>query len=808
MLRRRPRLRALLRRLSTTPSSPTCRRGGARLPSPGALPPPPVAKQVPFTASAHGRSWSDPYHWMRDTSDPDLAALLAAENAYADAFVGAAAGGGLRARLAAEMRARLPPSVASPPQPWGPWLYYQYIPEGKEYPVLCRKSKPFGGLAGALCDYIAGSEKEHVLLDWNEVAEKMGYVHIGSCRISPNHRFLAYTVDTSGGELFSLEVKDIQSKNVIFSSPDKGIVSLAWARNSENLFYTVCDETLRPNQVFCKNLQSDKARFLIFTEKDVNCCVDITSTKDFKYVTVNCNTRTASEEVYVMDPDNLREGLWPIKRRADKVQYFLEHHNGFFYILTNAPLTDTETATERYYLARSRAVKSLVDKWQVVALPGSDCHIQDMDIFHDNLVLFLQKNGTSLFCSIDMPIDVDLKEPKELIDFDPWFFPIPSNLCSVVPGTNNDFMSSTYRLVVSSPVIPDLTVDYDMRKKTFTVLHQEEVSTLSASLGTAGLQSSVSSIQQNLQLVENSQSWTDLSNLFSCKRVEVTSHDGVSVPLLILYSRDAHRHGEAPGILYGYGAYGEDLDKSWCSERLSLLARGWVLAFADVRGGGDLSWHQAGTKANKINSIQDFAACGMHLIKEGLVHKNRLSAIGCSAGGLLVGAVINMLPDLFSAAILKVPFLDIRNTMLDPTLPLTVLDYEEFGDPSIPDEFDAMCSYCPYDNLSPGVCYPPVLVTASFNDTSHFVSCLGLSTALKMAADCPSMLTVGVWEAAKWVAKVRAITCVSCSRAVILKTNMQSGHFGEGGRFTHCDETAFEYAFLMKALGMDDIETT
>ncbi|PUZ71151.1 hypothetical protein GQ55_2G291400 [Panicum hallii var. hallii] len=499
-------------------------------------------------------------------------------------------------------------------------------------------------------------------------------------------------------------------------------------------------------------------------------------------MTVNSNTRTSSE-VFVMESDNVREGLWPIRKRADKVQYFLEHHNGFFYILTNAPVNDTEMTTEGYYLARCQAENSLVDRWQIVMYPGSDCTIQDMDIFHGNLVLFLQKNGTPLFCSINMPIDVDIQEPKELNDLNPWYLPIPSNMCSIIPGSNNDFMSSTYRLVVSSPVIPDLTVDYDLRKRTFTVLHQEEVTSLSANLGTVG-KSNVSSIQQNLQLVETSQSWSDLSKLYSCKRIEVISHDGVLIPLVILYSREAHRYGESPGILYGYGAYGEDLDKSWCSERLSLLSRGWVLAFADVRGGGDLSWHQAGTKANKINSIQDFAACGMHLIKEGLVQQNRLCAIGSSAGGLLVGAVINMLPDLFSAAVLKVPFLDICNTMLDPTLPLTVLDYEEFGDPNIPAEFEAICSYSPYDNLSPGVCYPPVLVTASFNDTR-----------------------VGIWEAAKWVAKVRDITCTSCSQSVILKTNMQSGHFGEGGRFMHCDETAYDYAFLMKALRLDDITT-
>ena len=483
----------------------------------------------------------------------------------------------------------------------------------------------------------------------------------------------------------------------------------------------------------------------------------------------------------MMESGNVREGLWPVQKRTNKVQYFLEHHNGFFYILTNAPLKDTETAVEGYYLARCRAEKSLMDKWQVVALPGPDCTFQDMDIFHEHLVLFLQKDGLPLFCSIDLPVQIDFQEPKELGDFAPWFFPIPSNLCSILPGPNNDFMSSTFRLVVSSPVIPDLTVDYDMRKKTFTIVDQEEVTGLCSSIYTVG-QSNVSSIQQNLQLIEDSQSWSDLSKLLSCERVQVVSHDGVSIPLVILYSREAHIHGESPGILYGYGAYGEDLDKSWCSDRLSLLARGWVLAFADVRGGGDPSWHIAGTKINKINSIQDFAACGMHLIKEGFVHESRLCAMGSSAGGLLVGAVVNMLPNLFSAAVLKVPFLDICNTMLDPTLPLTILDYEEFGDPNIPVEFDAIRSYSPYDNLSPGKCYPSVLVTASFNDTR-----------------------VGVWEAAKWVSKVRDVTCPSCSKSVVLKTNMQSGHFGEGGRFMRCEETAFEYAFLMKALGMDDM---
>ncbi|URE22107.1 BSD [Musa troglodytarum] len=710
---------------------------------------PPVAKKIPFTCSAHGRTWEDPYRWMSDTGDPDLVDYLGRENAYADSFM--ADTFDIRRSLVGEMKSRMPDKVSTPPEHWGPWSYYQYIPEGREYPVLCRRLRHPDGYAKALLNYMRGC-----------------YVHIGTCRISLDHKFLAYTLDISGNESFTLQVKDLHSGHVIPNSKVEGVVSLAWAGDSSCLL------------VFSMELGSGLEDHLLFTEKDMSCCMDITSTKDGKFITINSNSRTSSEE----DTENMKDGLWLVRERVAGVQYFLEHHYGFFYILTNAPLESTSSAAEGYYLARCIAEKSLTAEWQVIVLPGQDVSFQDMDIFHGHLVLSIQQKGLPLFCSIDIPMSVNSEQPIKLENLNPWFFPVPSCLCSIVAGSNHDFMSSIYR------VMPDIIVDYDMGKREFTILHQEEVVGLtekgeSDSYGVAfPFIFTITKSKKDESLEDGQQqSWTDLSEAFSCERIEVVSHDGFMVPLTIVRPQKAKHTNQSPGLLHGYGAYGEVLDKSWCSDHICLLSRGWVLAYADVRGGGgEGSLHQSGTRACKMNSIYDFTACGMYLVNEGFVHKNKLAAIGCSAGGLLVAAAINIYHSLFSAVILKVPFLDICNTMLNPCLPLTILDYDEFGDPRNQADFEIIHHYSPFDNITQG-CYPSVLVTASFHDSR-----------------------VGVWEAAKWVAQVREKTCPTCSQSVILKTNMSGGHFGEGGRYIHCEDVAFEYAFLIKAMGMLDDE--
>ncbi|KAL8249695.1 hypothetical protein R6Q59_006563 [Mikania micrantha] len=426
---------------------------------------------------------------------------------------------------------------------------------------------------------------------------------------------------------------------------------------------------------------------------------------------------------------------------------------------------EKELLNGNYYLARCHVEDVQSANWEKIIVPTKGTSIQDMDVFDEYLVLYLNKADSPMICSIKMPIQSNKKE-MEIDDLDPWCFPMPSNSCSINPGSNHDFMNSVYRVVVSSPVMPDLVVDYDMSTRTFSIVHQEDVLGIS------------SKPHKN-----ESKEWINISNSYFCERKEVISHDGTIVPLTILYSHKAHKMGQSPGIIHGYGSYGEVLEKSWCAERLSLLDRGWVVAFADVRGGGggDPSWHKNGSGLHKLNSINDFVSCGDYLIKEGYVHKDQLGAIGHSAGGLLVAAAINMHPELFRAAILKVPFLDICNTLLDPSLPLTVLDYEEFGNPQIKSHFDSIMKYSPYDNIQKGVCYPAMLLTSSFNDSR-----------------------VGVWEAAKYVSRIREQTCSNCCGSVILKTNMSGGHFGEGGRSGQCEELAYEYAFLMKVMGQLD----
>ncbi|KAJ9563364.1 hypothetical protein OSB04_008524 [Centaurea solstitialis] len=695
-------------------------------------PPPPVAKKVPFEVSTHGVSWQDPYHWMSNTHHPDFLNYLHHENSYSNSFM--ADTHKLQNTLYSEMISRLPNRISTPPEPW----------ERKEYPVLCRKlAVESPTWVKHMVSYARRKiVNEEILLDWNEIAKEHGYVHVGTCRVSPDHHFLAYTIDVTGKERFLLQVKDLQSGCIIPSIRIEDVVSLAWAQDSRTLFYTVQYTMVGSNPL------SD---VIVYTEKDPSFCVDITSTKDGKFITV-----------YVVDASNPKDSLRKIHDRVSGVQFFLEHHRGFFYILTNAQLRHGEGLLDgNYYLARCHVEDAKLTNWQKIVVPKKGSGIQDMDVFDEHLVLYLNGKDSPIICSIRMPIPSSDEKETEIDDLDPWYFPLPSNSCSVVPGSNHDFTNSVYRVVLSSPVMPDLIVDYDMSRRTFSIVHQEEV------LG-------ISSKTDN-----EAHEWMNISDAYSCERKEVISEDGTIVPLTILYSHKAHKMGQSPGILHGYGSYGEVLDKSWCAERLSLLDRGWVVAFADVRGGGgdDPSWHECGSGLNKLNSIYDFVSCGDYLIKEGFVHKHQLAAVGHSAGGLLVAAAINMRPELFRAAILKVPFLDICNTLLDPSLPLTVLDYEEFGNPQIKSHFHSIMKYSPYDNISRGTCYPALLVTASFHDSR-----------------------VGVWEAAKYVARIRETTCSKCSHSVILKTNMSGGHFGEGGRSGQCEELAYEYAFLMKVM--------
>ncbi|CAI9096405.1 OLC1v1032549C1 [Oldenlandia corymbosa var. corymbosa] len=748
---------------------------------------PPVPKKVPFTVSAHGTKWQDPYHWMSNPNDPDFIDHLRQENSYADAFMKDTEE--LQRTLYSEMISRMPSEISTPPERWGPWLYYQFIPEGKEYPVLCRKLASGGKswMKNAVDYMVKGSLKEQILLDWNEVAEMYGYVHVGTCRVSPDNNFLAYTLDVTGDEQFFLQVKDLRRNSVISNHRVEGVVSLAWAQDGSTLFYTLCDQNQRPYRVHCTKIGSDSMNDIhLFEESDSRFCVDITSTKDGKYITVNSNSRTSSEEklpyslffgVYVINAVNPQSEMQRFRKRVSGVQHFLEHHHGFFYFLTNAPLSKDEVfGVGNYYLGRCRAEN--LHNVENIILPNEDMGFVDMDIFNEHLVLFVNKDGSSSICSIDMRNFSNCEEKMRLDDLNPWFFPLPSDMCSLSPGSNHDFVNAVYRVVLSSPVMPDVIMDYDMSSKTSIVVQQEDMPDMNfrpKCYSQNHKKNELDDIRSRKQ-----KDLKDFSDTYVCEKKEVISHDGIRIPLTILYSKEVHKQGQSPGLLHGYGAYGETTDKSWCPDRLSLLDRGWVFAFADVRGGAgpDPSWHTWGSGLQKLNSIHDFVSCGQYLVDEGYVHEQQLSAIAHSAGCFLLGAAINMYPHMFRAAVLKVPFLDVCNTLLETNLPLTILDYEEFGNPQIESHFCNILKISPYDNIREKFCYPSMLVMSSFNDSR-----------------------VGIWEAAKWVARVREVTCSMCSSSVILRSNMTGGHFGEGGRFGHCEETAHEYAFLLKSSG-------
>ncbi|KAK6157759.1 hypothetical protein DH2020_012007 [Rehmannia glutinosa] len=634
---------------------------------------PPSAKKVPFTATAHGFTWKDPYRWMSDINDPDFISYINQENAYAEAFMRDTEE--TQKILYSEMVSRMPSKITTPPERWGP-CFYESLRIGK-----------YG------------------------------------CEVQFN---------------------------------------LNYVDRSERIQFTA--------------------------ETNSNCWTNTQA-----YFIEN------HDSVYVINATNPQDGLQRFCKRVSGVQYFLEHHSGNFYVLTNAPTSKDENFSGNgYYLAICRNEDAQSANLKNIIMPGEDICLEDMDIFHEHLVLFLNKKGSPLICSINMPIDFDCEKEMKIDDLDPWYFPLPSNMCTITPGSNHDFMNTVYRAVLSSPVTPDLLVDYDMSRKIFTIVQQEDVRNISTSDVEYCSPTYDQDTNKHLDVsyeketdVQHNEGrgWKDFSEKYTCEEKEVVSRDGVKIPLTIMFSQNAYRKGLSPGLLHGYGAYGEVLDKSWCPDRLSLLDRGWMFAFADVRGGGgvDPSWHRSGRGLSKLNSIYDFVSCGEYLITEGFIHKNRLSALGISAGCLLVGAAVNMRPELFRAAILKqssvgkstrgVPFLDVLNTLLDPTLPLTTLDYEEFGNPETESYFKYIQKYSPYDNIPQGDCCPSMLVSASFNDSR-----------------------VGVWEAAKWVAKIRDMACSRCSSSVILQTNINGGHFREGGRFAHCWETAYDYAFLMKVM--------
>lgn len=680
-----------------------------------------MAKIQPHVSTVHGDTRTDNYFWLRDRSNPETIAYLEAENEYMRAMMQHTQE--LEAAVYAEMLSHIQQTDLTVPVKRGEYFYYTRTLEGKQYRIYCRKR---GSLDGA----------EEVLLDGNVMAEGQKYFQIGVFHPSPDHKLLAYSVDLTGDEAFTVFVKDLENGTLLPLEIPNTSYSLEWAEDNATLFYTILDQSKRSYKVFRRRLAEQESAE-IYHETDERFSLDVAKTSSRAFLLIHCGSSLTSE-IRCLDAARPMEEFRVVLPRKTGVEYDLTHHGESFYLRINDGGAKTFRVVEAPVADPSPA------HWKELVPARPQVTVEAVLAFADHLVFEERDRGLVKLRIWHFGQD---HTQDHYVDF-------PEPVYSVNLAGNAEYNTPLVRFTYTSLVTPASVFDYDTATRQRELKKQIEVPGYDPSL-------------------------------YQCERIEAQAPDGVRVPISLVYRKHlAHgaasaRETNSPMLLYGYGAYGISLDPAFSSDRLSLLDRGMIYAIAHVRGGGDLGkpWHEDGRLLKKRNTFTDFIACAEALIEQGYTSPDRLAMEGRSAGGLLVGAVLNMRPDLFSVALAGVPFVDALNSMLDATLPLTVGEYEEWGDPSDELFYDEIKSYAPYENVR-AQAYPAMLITAGLNDPR-----------------------VAYWEPAKWAARLRALK--QDDRALLLKTNMGSGHFGSSGRYEYLKEIAFNYAFLLDALGLE-----
>jgi oligopeptidase B len=671
---------------------------------------PPTAKILPTAAAVHGDTRSDPYSWLRDRDDPDTIPYLEAENAYTKAVMDHTEE--LQSRLYSEILGRIKQTDMSVPVKRDDYFYYTRTEEGKQYSIYCRKHDTLDAT-------------EEVLLDANAMAEGHEYFRIGVFAPSPNHLLLAYSVDLDGDEVYTVRVRDLAAGALL---PDEIVgtsYSLEWASDNATLFYTILDDAKRPFKVFRHRLGLSPDG-LVYYEPDRRFELDVSKTSSRAFILISSRSPLTTEVRCLRANDPQREFRVVIPR-VPETEYDLTHHGDSFFIRTN-------DGAKTFRLIQAPVSDPSKSNWKEV-LPGrTSITIEDVTAFEDFLVVEERELGLTKI------------RVQRMTNGDNHYIEFPEPVYSAAPAGNAQFSTKNLRFGYTSLTTPNSVFDYNIETRERELKKQQEV------LG--GYDPS----------------------LYQSERIYATAPDGAQIPISLVYPKGLQKDGRAPMLLYGYGAYGLSMDPVFSSDRLSLLDRGVVFAMAHIRGGGDLGkpWHEEGRLLKKKNTFTDFIACAEHLIANRYTSSPRLAIDGRSAGGLLIGAVLNMRPELFGVALAGVPFVDALNTMLDASLPLTVGEYEEWGNPAEKVYFDYIKSYSPYENVG-AKAYPRLLITAGLNDPR-----------------------VSYWEPAKWAAKLRALK--TDDNLLLLKTNMGSGHFGASGRYEYLKETAFNYAFLLDAL--------
>ncbi len=680
---------------------------------------PPVAKKVPTTVVVPGGQLIDEFAWMKQVKKPgeSLNADILAHLQAENAYTDAYMSDtdALQATLYTEMRSRVKEEDQGVPYKRGNFYYYTRTRQGQQYTVHCRHP-------------VGQSHSEEIILDENELAKGHKFFSIGALALSPSAHLLAFAVDNTGDRRYKLYVKDLNTGNILPISADR-VTSLVWCRDNKTIYYTTEDPvTKRSNQLWRHRLGSQD-HILEHEEKDEFYRIGVGKTRSGKFIYLNCGSHTTSTVSFIKasKPGSKFKLIAPLK---PGIEYDVEDDGKNFYILTHDGAKDgriVKVASDNFGKAN----------WQEVIPHRPGVLLKGCDVFADHLIVYEKDAG------------ITKVRVQKLSTGDVHYVDFPEPVYEVGPGANPEFASSTLRMSYQSMVTPAQVFDYDLDSKAKTVLKQQDVPNYDASQ-------------------------------FHCERIFATATDGTMIPISLVYKGDLVKDKQRPCLLYGYGSYGINIPTTFSIARLSLLDRGFVYAIAHIRGGTDMgeAWHDQGKMKNKMNTFTDFVACAETLKNEGYTSTHLMGMQGGSAGGLLMGAVCNIAPGLVKACIAQVPFVDVINTMLDTSLPLTVAEFEEWGDPSKQEWFDVMRTYSPYENVHDAP-YPAILAEAAVEDSQ-----------------------VPYWEAAKWVARLRDCN-PTAENPVLLKMKIDgAGHGGASGRFDALKEVAFSYAFLLKQIGI------
>ncbi len=676
-------------------------------------PTPPIAARKPVELINHGDRRVDDYFWLRERDNPEMLAYLEAENAYTKALL--AHTDTLQKELFAEMKGRIKETDESVPVEKNGYFYYRRTVEGMQYTIYCRK-------AGNL------DAPEEILLDLNKEAEGKEYMRLGNFAVSPDQRLLAYALDDNGSENYTLRVKNLDTGELLPDLVTKTYYGLEWGNDNQSLYYTVLDEAMRPYKLFRHRLGTDSVNDeLLFHEADESYFLSLYKTRSDRFVIAHLHS-SVTQEVHLIDADDPNGQPRVVQPRVHDMEYSVEHHhdgagNEKLFITTN-----WEADNFRVMTAPVDAPGQ--ENWQEFIPHRPAVYVDGVEAFLDFLVVHEREAGLVQIRVQDMETGAFHRIEQ------------PEPVYTVGSGENPNFESRVLRYSYTSLVSPPTVFDYALDTRQREMKKQEEVKGYNP-------------------------------DNYRSERVWATAADGVQVPVSLVYPKHISLDGSNPTLLYGYGSYGYSIDPSFSSSRVSLLQRGFVFAIAHVRGGGEMgrAWKENGKFLHKRNTFTDFIAAAEHLIGAGFTNPAKLTAMGGSAGGLLMGAVANLRPDLFAAMVADVAFVDVVSTMLDPTIPLTVIEWEEWGNPADPEFYAYMKSYSPYDNVE-AKDYPAILATAGLNDPR-----------------------VPYWEPAKWVALLR--TRKTDDNPLLLKTNMGAGHGGASGRYDYLEEIGFKYAFLI-----------